>query len=641
MAALQPLQALNKSSGRLASFGVRAYGGTQVSYTYVSKRDQKSVTAHKFEVYLVGSSAEEYCVGFVKGSQEQCVQANQKFHSGSIWIMSKVCFDNYTGAAYISTPVPLRVDLTKTIMTAADQSHEAQMAHHPVPPRSVADVARIKTNRSTDLIAVVKHVSEGRKTKSDEQVADVTLADGSTSASDKYATIVVSVFGTAKIKCLKKSVGKPMAFFNLSVAANGRDGSPNISHYINDALVAELESPKTTSLLQRSAELMSATNIEVISAVWAPSFQSRDVSGPQPLSCAAFLDYTVGRPTTKLPSVMQLMWVHIEEPEPEAEVLNSSGERVWFLTPLRDISGSMQLGMSQRAAFAISGCQDKENFARKAAAGELNLPLLCQVRISRNLRPSSTGALQPGGSSQSVGASQPGAFVNHILEAVEPVSWDPCSAPNAAYIGVLGILNNCPAHDEGILFAFLEDIRSDPYYGMRLEYDTHEGSKCMYVAVLIASEQKSKTEKLSEDGYKVSTEGIKDIANPKGTVEVPVGNYVVIGYCSMNNLPGFRLDPPRGKQMRVALALICKVQGDATLVIHKLEIIEPDQVANAVVCLQKLRRLSNSIHQSSSEKRSHSFDLENVADTSPSDTKKARTLQAAPSDDSLPDVGKQ
>ena len=56
--------------------------------------------------------------------------------------------------------------------------------------------------------------------------------------------------------------------------------------------------------------------------------------------------------------------------------------------------------------------------------------------------------------------------------------------------------------------------------------------------------------------------------------------------------------------------------------IHKREIIEPDQVAN-------------------SEKRRHSFDLESAASTSPSDAKKARTLQAAPTDASLPDVGKQ
>ena len=95
------------------------------------------------------------------------------------------------------------------------------------------------------------------------------------------------------------------------------------------------------------------------------------------------------------------------------------------------------------------------------------------------------------------------------------------------------------------------------------------------------------------------------------------------------------------KQMTMAVAWIQTVRGDATLDIHKREIIEADQVANAVVCYQKLCRLSNSLHQSSSEKRRHSFDLKNVATTSPSDTKKARTLQAAPTDASLPDVGKQ
>ena len=152
--------------------------------------------------------------------------------------------------------------------------------------------------------------------------------------------------------------------------------------------------------------------------------------------------------------------------------------------------------------------------------------------------------------------------------------------------------------------------------------------------------QKSKTEQMSERGYKVATEGIKDIANPKGTLDAPVGNHTVIGYCSIDNLAGFRLDPPRGKKTRVALALFSKVTGDGTYIIHRLEIIEPDQVENAVVCLQKLHRLSKKVHQTSSEKRSHSFDLESAAKTSPSDTKKARTLQAAPTDSSLPEEGK-
>ena len=35
-------------------------------------------------------------------------------------------------------------------------------------------------------------------------------------------------------------------------------------------------------------------------------------------------------------------------------------------------------------------------------------------------------------------------------------------APNAAYNDVLSILNNCPEHDQGTLFAFLADIHPDP-----------------------------------------------------------------------------------------------------------------------------------------------------------------------------------
>ncbi len=52
--------------------------------------------------------------------------------------------------------------------------------------------------------------------------------------------------------------------------------------------------------------------------------------------------------------------------------------------------------------------------------------------------------------------------MNHIVETVEPVSWGPSSAPNAAYSGLLHLLNNFPPHDEGVLFSFLADIEADP-----------------------------------------------------------------------------------------------------------------------------------------------------------------------------------
>ena len=47
------------------------------------KNDPKSeVTGYKFETYLVGKDAEFYCVGYVKGSLDQCNKAKEKFAQG-------------------------------------------------------------------------------------------------------------------------------------------------------------------------------------------------------------------------------------------------------------------------------------------------------------------------------------------------------------------------------------------------------------------------------------------------------------------------------------------------------------------------------------------------------------------------------
>ena len=472
------------------------------------------------------------------------------------------------------------------------------------------------------MIAIVKEVlGTTRKSKSGEEIVTVELVDDSMTTPDRLASIEVSVFGQDKIQQLTQAVGQPMVFFNLSVVCSGH-GHPQINHCGAELLRPAPECEKTVSLREKHQELTTATNTEKLTAVWTPA-QARDVSGPQPLSCATFLDYTAETPEAALPEVMQPIWVHIEEPDPDGEVLDASKERIWYRVPIRDVSGCVNTGIPQRSAFTLASCSTTEEFTAKHAAGELNMPLLCQARVSRNTRTQD-------------GASQPVKFVNHVLEAVEPVVWDASSAPNAAYSDVLAILNTCPPHDEGVLFAFLADIQPDPYYGMRLMYDGEQGSRCLYVAALVACDGKSKTDQIGDDGYKVLTSNVKDIANPVGNINSLVGSHSLVGYCSLGNLPGFRLDPPRGKTFRVAVVLFTKADEKEGLHIHKLEYVEPDQVEQAVLCMQKLRRLSKRVKTTSTEKRSHSIALGSMGQ-SPSDTKKARTLHATPTEASLPE----
>ena len=246
-------------------------------HSYTSKKDQRAVTAYKFEAWLVGINPQDYCIGFVKGSEAECNQAKLKYTDDAVWSLSKVSLDPYTVTTYISTPIPFRVDLNKSKMTlmdargATDIELRASMPKHPVPPRSVADVVRITTNRSTDLIAMIKDVStEKRNTNSDEEVVDVELLDNSMTKPDKPASIVVSVFGTGKVQQLKHAVGKPMAFFNLSVVCAGRGSSPQINHYSSELVEPAPECEKTVSLRAKQEALAAATNTAKLTAVWTP-----------------------------------------------------------------------------------------------------------------------------------------------------------------------------------------------------------------------------------------------------------------------------------------------------------------------------------------------------------------------------------
>ncbi len=139
--------------------------------------------------------------------------------------------------------------------------------------------------------------------------------------------------------------------------------------------------------------------------------------------------------------VCQVMWTHINEPGPEVSIMHKTESRLWFHVSLHDVSGEVTVGIPQRCALMLAHCSTVEEFKAKHAAGELKFPLLCQTRISRNLRPKD---------GPTTGTGEPEYLVNHNLEQVEPVNWLPGTVPIASFSDILPVLNNCPAHAQGI-----------------------------------------------------------------------------------------------------------------------------------------------------------------------------------------------
>ncbi len=612
MSAPLDLKSLSKSSAKVATFRVRLFGGRASQYTYTQKRgDQKLVTAHKFEARLVGVKPESYCIGFVKGSADAVAKAKIGFPDGSIWDLSKIVLDPNTQMNFISSPLAFRVDLSKsTLVPVAEEGSD--MPQHPVPPRTVAEVARITSNRATDLLAVVKSVDRQRTSKKGEEIVDVQLLDNSTMPDGRLASVTVGVFGAGKIAQLRAYIGSPMVFFNLSVMASS--GQTSITHYDGEIVTQAPPCPKTTELESQKEALTSATNTTSITTDWAPS-GSKDITGPQVLSALAILECTKDAPETSMPDTLQLMWIHFEEPDPNEEVLDQGRTRIWFRLTAREAGGATTLGVPERVALKLASTDTREDFLAKHAAGQLNLPLLCHARVTRSTRQGTAGA----------------TFVNHTLQAVEPVSWAVTSAPNAAFEGILRLLNSgCSQHDNGLLFAFLADIKPDPIYGFSVSYDGTAAPKSTYVVSLIASTTKSATEKVGEEGFKVTTDGVTDPADTAGAAQT---GCTVVGFCSLQTLSGFRLDPPRGKPRRCAICFFSRKDEDGCLHIHKLEYVEPDQIENAVACLRKLRKLCQKIKCDATEKRAVSDP--DIQTNIGSLTKKARQLQTVPTDASM------
>ena len=603
------LAVLNKSSAKLATFAVALQGGRVFEYSYTQKKDNKRITAHRFEVHLVGQKAESYCLGFIKGPKRDCEKAKEEYKDGSMWLLSKVVLDNYTPSNYISTPVPYRVELNKsTLKKMPDNSGAPQPALHPVPPRTVADVAGINTPKTTDLLAFIKVIGPERTTANGHQVAHVQLLDDS-KIGQELAIVTVGVFGKDKLTLLKQHIGSPMVFFNLSVSCS--QGSIVINHYENDVVVPAPACDKTSHLKTKEQQLANALNVKSLTTEFTPH-AAKDVSGPQALSCAAFLDYARDNPAASVPDVMQLMWVHIEEPESGHSILDATQQRIWYLAQLRDVSGATTVGMPERHALQLASCTSSEQFRRAHEKNSLNMPLLCHVRLSRSIRVSDTGT----------------HFINCTVEQVVPVSYSPTSAPNAAYEDLVKLLNACPPHNEGILFAYLSDIHADPNYGFKVTYDGAGAPRSACVLSLVASSAKSSTISVGE-GFQVTTPDVLDYANP---ASAPQPSVSLVGYCTMDALPGFRIDPPRGRAHRFAMCSIIKREDD-TFHVHKLEYIEPDQIEDAVRCFQKLRSLCKRIQPVSTEKRSRTVAA--CSDVTNALQKKARTLTAVPTDASL------
>ena len=619
-----PLGSLTKSSAKTQDFLVRVYKPREIKYSYKSKRNGQQVEAIRFTCILVGTNSEHYCEATLKGSASEVKTALEKFLPGTAWKVSKPGLDGQQQDVFVHTSIRLVVDLKRTQCTPVLKSspEETSLASAPAPQTTVADMMNIKSRRSFDVMAVVHSVSDTRTPAGHPPVANVHLVDGTQTTKSKTAEAVVSVWGLENIEKCRSHKGAPLLFLNVAAKFEGSlELNLSQDRVVDDACSC----PRMTQLKDLAAKENFAQDREQLTTAhattWDPDHASQVLTGDALLSCCAFLEMASEDPTATLPLLLQVNGMRLEEPEPADSVVESKGERVFFTTTARDFSGSCKVAVSQAAAFALTGIDTMQEFKKVHDERAISFPPLSHCRIIRRVRNVAANAQDD---------TPERTFVNTTVVAVCPLQIS--HAPNTSYNVVLEILKQCRESQDAMLAAHLSEIRPCPFYGMRVEYPP-AGSRgdasqlarnCHLALALVRTTQKSRCVSTA-GGFVVSTPGVTDASGDESSPAVTIQ-----GYCSVDNLLSFKMDPPNRAKHRVCMLLITGCSKDG-MTVHSVTHIDESAVTEGQYFIQKLRTLGmrTELQQSGDHKRMNEWSK------TPESAKKCRVLEGHPSGESL------
>jgi hypothetical protein len=243
-------------------------------------------------------------------------------------------------------------------------------------------------------------------------------------------------------------------------------------------------------------------------------------------------------------ALLQAFWVMIDVPSAGSNVTTKDGRRLWFRTRLTDWSGQTEAFISEQAALELASCSSKSEFEEMVQNGLLRFPTFVNVRLVR--------AVQDGAARVSL------IVVTAMQSALREF-------PSAATSDIVSMLKYCPASSDCVLVAALPEIQFFAFYNIFVHYGGQENTTprpARNVIRDIESTTKSILQTIG-DGYKVVTRMVldglscsKENALPAEGVAAQPPVYSVIGFCGLDGVMDFKLDPQTGKDKRRAAVVV-------------------------------------------------------------------------------------
>ena len=603
------------AAGKHGRFLVQVKWQEISTYQYTLNATQKE--GRKLTVLL--ASADEGCyvsasMRMWKGNEKELTDAAERLKEGRHFVVSDVHFLSEK-PAYIHTPLKEVIDIRQSKFTPVLQSTQPEFRL--APRTALADMLSIRTGRHRfDVTALVSYTGAVRNvdTRYGQRVAqDIVLMDGSKVASGEYATVQTSIlFATAEEHdTLKADVDAavPVTFFGLDMQF--LDGVPKVTpafapfwwrRAVGEKAV-ELSEPQMRDNILHGKQ-------KPIAATWAPNVD-RDYSTEQAAwSTAGFLDaHKVLRTQYLNDHLFQMNAVHIPYPPPADIQLE---DRLWWVTTVRDATGTLEVGLRQKAILQLAGLDaadvaaSQEAFLQDHRNGTFSWPLLASVKLVASFKAEE---------------DEVGRLRLVVVEA-EPQSFQArLTLENITFLHGLSVM---PPRSDALVVCRLQDLTQNSFGILQaaqtgilpprtpdavMSLDQLQGHhtravNCGRALVFLISTEK--TQQLSVGAQSQESTAVRLLTKNviDGLTADEAVRFSVLTYCARDTLKDFVLDPPRsGSRQQAALAIIAGVQRSEegpVFCLEQLELVAAPDVDDVLAFMKHLWLLQCSIYFSDS-----------------------------------------
>jgi hypothetical protein len=546
-------------------------------------------------------------------------KAMEKYVHGLSFRISNVKLLSHHKQEYLHTPLKLVVELDKTQANPLLAS-AAINGIAPKPSMPLSSIKQLVQSQRFDITALIKSMDDPRPVGGGRQVSTIVLIDEA-DADGKIPQLKMSLFYgvppsskmSAMIDILRDAVDNSEAISLFALQGKKQDGGYTVNNS-KDFFLAKAIGDKSDRLSDAAAELNEAPaeKCQTFQQEYSGTGKKYEEEQGKEFFCkllAALSKKTNIAEIEAATTVWQMNWVEVAWPTGE-QLCTKDGARLFFRTILRDGTGQVEAWMNEASALQLSNQTNKEGFVLVHSQGKQFFPLAAAVKVIRAIKQEKD---------LSGGASQPPVYNVH-LTIVNAVEQPLTEAPTQSALALLPLLDYSDTDTSSIVAAPLQMVSESQQYAFEVSMQTEPkiATLCQKVLSLVRSTKATTTIQVGQ-GFKLTTTDVEDVL---GDTEK---KFTLTAVCTLDNLPQYRLDPPR-RGVQYALITVTSMMQD-TFIVDQVQLLSEEEGNAATVSLKQLMLLTRQMY-APDRKRGGEWN----ATFSPASAKKCRFLGRSPTD---------